>query len=243
MKDVPVDPEEEHLIVERYEDDFSEFHDTKNRQHGWVHPSGAHMTINDLGNIFLWLIKLLTVHNGDDTIILKIDPEKQQVDFYQKGKLNSETDDDVNIKIHKTLTILVDMAVNKTFNDVLTEKVEKDVSQTYNANHKTTTKGNREETVTGNEKHKSANTDIESNAPVGIKGMSTQLGGDVLQPYWQSEMDTWSQYPVIIPSVPFPPGSPVPPAPPLINMALNGFIAKIKEMDTAAKMAGGKALK
>ena len=38
LKDVPTDPEEEHFAVERYEDDFSEFHDTKNKQHGWVHP-------------------------------------------------------------------------------------------------------------------------------------------------------------------------------------------------------------
>ncbi|MDR1203820.1 MAG: hypothetical protein LBL58_19595, partial [Tannerellaceae bacterium] len=182
MKDVPTDPEEEHLIVERYEDDFSEFHDAKNRQHGWVHPSGAHATINDLGDIFLWLIKLLTVHNGDDTIILKVNPEDKSVKFYQTGKLESETDDSVNIKIHKTYDLKVDGNVTNKFNAEETTE------------------------VIGNSSHKSANTDIESTAPVGIKGTGTLLGAGVLQPYWADETAAWTQYPVIIPPVPWPPG-------------------------------------
>jgi hypothetical protein len=160
MKDVPADPEEEHLIVDRYEDDFSEFHDTKNHQHGWVHPSGAHMTINDLGDIFLWLIKLLTVHNGDDTIILKVNPEDKSVIFYQAGKLESETDDLVNIKIHKTRTTEIDKAVTDTFHDTYNQTVDKDVTKKFKANETTE--------VTGNSSHKSADTDIESTKPVGV---------------------------------------------------------------------------
>jgi hypothetical protein len=219
MKDVPTDPEEEHLVVERYEDDFSEFHDTKNRQHGWVHPSGAHATINNLGDIFLWLIKLLTVHNGDDTIILKVNPEDQSVSFYQKGKLESETDDSVNIKIHKTYDLKVDGNVTKKFN------------------------ANETTEVTGNSSHKSANTDIESTAPVGIKGTDTLLGAGVLQPYWAAETAAWNMYPVIIPPTPWPPGMPVPPAPPIICMALNGIRAALLEADTKAMASGAKSIK
>jgi hypothetical protein len=235
MIDVPIDPEEEHLVVEQYEDDFSKFDDTKNKQHGWVHPSGAHFTINQLGDMFIWLIKMLTIHNGDDSIILEVDPEKQQVDFYQKGKLNSETDDDVNIKIHKTLTELVDKAVQRTFNDTLTELVDKAVKKTYNATEETT--------VIGSSKHTSADTDITSTAPVGIKGMETLLGSGVLQPYWTEETAAWNQWPVFIPSVPFPPGVPVPPAPPLINMALNGLRIALTKADATAMAGGAKSIK
>jgi hypothetical protein len=136
MKDVPTDPEEEHLAVERYEDDFAKFDDTKNRQHGWVHPSGAHGTINNEGDIWLWLIKMFTLHNGDDSIILEIDPEKQQVDFYQKGKLNSETDDDVNIVIHKNLSAEIDKNVTILIHENSTSEIDGDVSNTI---HKTLT--------------------------------------------------------------------------------------------------------
>jgi hypothetical protein len=219
LKDVPTDPEEEHLVVERYEDGFSKFDDTKNSQHGAVHPSGAHFTINKLGEIFLWLIKTFTLHNGDNSIILEVNPETKSVKFYQKGKLESETDQSVGIKIHDTLTTTVD----------------KDVKETFKANETTE--------VTGNSKHKSANTDIESNSPVGLKGSGTQLGGGVLQPYWDKEKQAWSQWPLIIPPAPWPPGVPVPPAPPIICMALNGIKNMILAADTAAKASGALALK
>jgi hypothetical protein len=235
MKDVPVDPEEEHLIVDRYEDDFSEFHDTKNRQHGWVHPSGAHITINNLGDIFLWLIKLLTIHNGDDTIILKVNPEDQSVSFYQKGKLESETDDVVSIKIHKTRTTEIDKGVTDTFHDVYNQTVNGNVTKTFKTNETTE--------VTGNSSHKSADTDIESKAPVGIKGTDVLLGGGVLQPYWSSEIAAWSQWPSFIPSASLPPGVPVPPVPPIICMALNGLKAAISQADSTAMIDGAKSIK
>jgi hypothetical protein len=235
MKDVPVDPEEEHLIVDRHEDDFSEFHDTKNRQHGWVHPSGAHVTINNLGNIFLWLIKLLTVHNGDDTIILKVNSEDQSVCFYQKGKFESETDGIVSIKIHKTKTIEVGKAVSDIFHDTYSQTVDKDVTKTFKANETTE--------VTGNSGHKSANTDIESAAPVGIKGTGTLLGGGVLQPYWKAEKEAWLQWPSFIPSASWPPGAPVPPVPPIICMVLNGLKAALSEADSTAIANGAKSVK
>jgi hypothetical protein len=235
MKDVPADPEEEHFIVERGEDDFSRFDDTKNRQHGWVHPSGAHATINNLGDIFLWIIKLLTVHNGDDTIILKVDPEDRSVSFYQKGKLESETDDTVSIKIHKTRDTEIDKAVDDVFHDTYSQTVDKDVTKIFKENEATE--------VAGKSKHKSADTDIESAAPVGIKGTGTLLGGGVLQPYWSDETAAWSQWPVIIPPVPWPAGLPVPPAPPIICMAINGLKNALLAADSKAKTSGALSLK
>jgi hypothetical protein len=166
MKDVPTDPEEEHLVVERYEDDFSEFHDTKNRQHGWVHPSGAHATINDLGDIFLWLIKLLTVHNGDDTIILKVNPEDQSVSFYQKGKLESETDDLVSIKIHKTRTTEIDKSVTDTFHDTYSQTVDGNKTEDIGGDENNSIEGGKTESIGGDEN-------------IGIEGSKTEnINGD-----------------------------------------------------------------
>ena len=219
LKDIPTDPEEEHFVVERYEDDFSTFQDTKNRQHGWVHPSGAHFTINNMGDIFLWLIKMYTMHNGDDTIILEVNPEDQSVKFYQKGKLESETDDLVDIKIHKTLDLLVDQ----------------DVTKLYNANEKTD--------VVGNSKHTSANTDIHSAAPIGMKGTETQLGGDVLQIFFDDLIAAVTRNPIIIPPVPWAEGLPVPPSPPIINMHLKGVWSDIVAAANKAKASCAKALK
>jgi len=97
LKDVPADPEEEHLVVERYEDGFSQFHDTKNRQHGFAHPSGAHCTINRLGDIFVSLVKNLTVHNGGSAVF-KVDPENNSVSFHVKGDFDVASDAPVGIK-------------------------------------------------------------------------------------------------------------------------------------------------
>jgi hypothetical protein len=235
MKDVPVNPEEEHFVVERGEDDFSRFDDTKNKQHGWVHPSGAHFTINRLGDIFLWLVKLLTVHNEDDTIILKIDPENKSVNFYQAGKLELETDDIVSIKIHKTRTTEIDKAVDDVFHDTYSQTVDKDVTKIF--------KRNETIDVTGKSGHKSADMDIESMAPVGIKGTGTLLGGGVLSPYWDEETSAWSQWPLIIPPIPWPSGSPVPPVPPIICMALNGIKNALLQADLTAKAECAKSLK
>jgi hypothetical protein len=198
LKDVPTDPEEEHLVVERFEDDFSQFHDTKNKQHGWAHPSGAHFTINELGDMFLWLIKMLTIHNGDDSLILEIDPEKQNVRFYQKGNTESETDGFVKITIHDILNLIVD----------------KDVTRVFGANESTD--------VTGNSRHKSANTDLASDKPFGFKGGGVELGSGVLRPLWKGLIKARTRNPIIIAPVALIAGAPVLPIPIFMNMATVG---------------------
>jgi hypothetical protein len=125
----------------------------------------------------------------------------------------------VNIKIHKTYTLTVDKNVTKKFNE------------------------NESTEVIGNSSHKSADTDLESTAPLGIKGTGTLLGAGVLQPYWTAETAAWTQWPVFIPSVPWPPGIPVPPAPPIINMALNGLKAALLSADSTAMANGAKSIK
>jgi hypothetical protein len=141
----------------------------------------------------------------------------------------------ITIKIHKTRTIEIDKEVKDTFHDVYDQTVDKDVTKTFKANETTE--------VTGNSNHKSANTNIESTAPVGIKGTDTLLGGGVLQPYWGDETAAWSQWPLFIPPASWPPGLPVPPAPPIICMALNGLKSALLNADSTAMANCAKSIK
>ncbi|MDR0759635.1 MAG: hypothetical protein LBF74_05925 [Treponema sp.] len=85
--------------------------------------------------------------------------------------------------------------------------------------------------------------DIKSPTPIGIKGTETILGNGVLQPYWKAETNAWKQWPMFIPPVPWPAGMPVPPAPPIICMALNGLRDAIAAADAAAQANGAKSIK
>jgi hypothetical protein len=187
VADMEINPEEEHLVVEQFEDDFSMFHDTKNNQHGFLHSTGIYGVINKDGSVWFQSIKKFTFHNKDSSLFIEADS------------------DSGNITVK--------------------------------------TKGNEMINITQKSEHSSADTDIHSKAPIGVKGTETQLGGDVLQLYWNDEMKTWNQYPSFIPPGIWPPGSPVPPAPPLINMALNGIKKMILEADANAKKSCALALK
>ena len=68
------------------------------------------------------------------------------------------------------------------------------------------------------------NVDTESPNPIGIKGTGTQLGSGVLRPFWNRFMKAAGRNPLWIPSLKWPKFVPVPPVPPLINMAMNGFL-------------------
>lgn len=85
--------------------------------------------------------------------------------------------------------------------------------------------------------------DIQSPNPIGIKGTETQLGGDVLQTFLDDLISAVTRNPVIIPPIPLPPGAPVPPAPPLINMHLQGVWSDIVKAANKAKASCAKAIK
>ncbi|MDR2534544.1 MAG: hypothetical protein LBD29_00750 [Treponema sp.] len=123
----------------------------------------------------------------------------------------------------------------------LEEKLDK--YYTNRANVYTDIEKNEETRVQRNSLHESNNTDIYSATPIGIKGTETQLGGDVLQVFFDDLAKAWNQYPVIIPPVPWPPGLPVPPAPPIINMALNGIKLQTLRAIATAKASCAKTLK
>lgn len=108
---------------------------------------------------------------------------------------------------------------------------------------KTSIKKNQTIDVTENYKHSSADSDIHSKKPIGIKGTETQLGGDVLQVFFDDLIKAVTRNPVLIPPVPLPPGAPVPPVPPIMNMHLKGVWDDIVKAATKAKNSCAKALK
>jgi hypothetical protein len=86
--------------------------------------------------------------------------------------------------------------------------------------------------------------DVESGKPVGFQGTGTQLGADVLQVFFDDLITALkARNPVITPPALWPKGAPVPPAPPIINMFLNGVIADIAAAAVKAKASCAKALK
>ncbi|MDR1248902.1 MAG: hypothetical protein LBK63_06330 [Treponema sp.] len=85
--------------------------------------------------------------------------------------------------------------------------------------------------------------DIESEKPIGFSGTKTQLGADVLQVFFDDLKAAVKRNPAVIPPAPWPKGAPVPPAPPIINMFLNGVIEDIVAAIEKAKESCKKALK
>jgi phage baseplate assembly protein gpV len=85
--------------------------------------------------------------------------------------------------------------------------------------------------------------DIKSENPIGFSGAKTELGTDVLQVFFDDLKAAVQRNPVVIPSAPWPKGAPVPPAPPIINMFLNGLIVDIVAAIEKAKASCKKALK
>jgi len=167
VKDYSGTPDIQHTVGSILEDKYVEFHDTKESQHGFLHPSGTYGVINKKGKVFIH-----SVDNIEETV-----------------------DKNMEVKITET------------------------------------------------SKHSSADTDIHSTKPIGLKGTETLLGGDVLQVLFDDWIKVLTRNPVVIPPAAWPPAVPVPPAPPIINMYINGLVQDMVAAVVKAKANCKKALK
>lgn len=167
ITDMADDPEEEHFVVEEYEDGFTAFHDTKNSQHGFLHPKETFVTINKDGDIFMQSVKKLTFHNKDSDLMLEADSESGDVAFKTKGGLDSTIDKDVNL----------------TYKAKETADVTGDAEFNYKANWKVTVTGNAEIKTTGNTKIESSGMmNIKSSGPCTVESsaMTTVKGSSMV---------------------------------------------------------------
>jgi hypothetical protein len=167
ITDMKDDPEEEHLVVEEYEDGFTEFHDTKNSQHGFLHPKGTFAVINKDGDIFMLSIKKLTFHSKDSDLTLEADSESGDVTFKTKGKTDSTVEKDVI----------------ETIKGNQSSEVTGDASFAYKGNWKIVVTGNTEIKTTGNTKIESSGTlGVKSSGPCAVESsaMTTVKGSSMV---------------------------------------------------------------
>lgn len=94
IDDMANDPEEKDLVVKQYSDDFSEYHDAGNSEHGFVHPSGTYVTIDKDGTAFMKGVKELHVHDGDGNFEAVIDFTSGDVTLTTKGKQEKTVEGD-----------------------------------------------------------------------------------------------------------------------------------------------------
>lgn len=94
IDDMANDPEEKDLVVNQYADDFSEYHDTANNEHGFLHPSGTYVTIDKDGTAFMKGVKELHVHDGDGNFEAIIDFTSGDITLTTKGKQEKTVEGD-----------------------------------------------------------------------------------------------------------------------------------------------------
>ena len=117
ITDMEVNPEEEHLVVEEFDDDFTEFHDTKNSQHGYLHPSGTYFVINKDGSVWMRSIKKCTFHNKDSDLFIEVDPDTGNVTFKTKGSVDEIVNKNWNIAIFGEASITANDKLSITAKD------------------------------------------------------------------------------------------------------------------------------
>ena len=94
IDDMANDPEEKNLVVEQYSDDFSQYHDVGNSEHGFVHPSGTYVSIDKDGTAWMKGVKELHLHDGDENFEAVIDFTSGDITLTTKGKQEKTVEGD-----------------------------------------------------------------------------------------------------------------------------------------------------
>lgn len=94
IDDMANDPEEKDLVVKQYSDDFSEYHDVGNSEHGFVHPSGTYVSIDKEGTAWMKGVKELHLHDGDGNFEAVIDFTSGDITLTTKGKQEKTVEGD-----------------------------------------------------------------------------------------------------------------------------------------------------
>jgi hypothetical protein len=106
--DMEKDPEEEHLVVEQFEDDFTVFNDTKNNQHGFLHPTETFSIINKDGGIWTQSVKKYTFHNKESDLFFEANSDNGDITSRTKGNQRGVIDKDMELHIKGDCLIKVD---------------------------------------------------------------------------------------------------------------------------------------
>lgn len=157
VKDYQGTPDVKHTVGSILEDGFVIFHDTKESQHGVLHPSGTYAMIDGEGVAHINSIKKLIFHNDDDSVFAAIDSESGDIELKTKGGVKGTVDKDVEQEIKQNWTV----------------KINGDASVETSGNTKIKTTGNTDIESTGPATLKSSGpVTVESAATATIKGAS-----------------------------------------------------------------------
>ena len=108
IEDMANDPEEKDLVVEQYSDDFSQYHDVGNSEHGFIHPSGTYVSIDKDGTAWMKGVKELHLHDGDGNFEAVIDFTSGDIKLTSKGKQEKTIEGDVKETIKGKQEVEVD---------------------------------------------------------------------------------------------------------------------------------------
>jgi len=158
IDDMANDPEEKDLVVNQYADDFSEYHDTANNEHGFLHPSGTYVTIDKDGTAFMKGVKELHVHDGDGNFEAIIDFTSGDITLTTKGKQEKTVEGDLTETVKGKAETTIEGDATQTYKGKQSLEVGGDSEQTY--------KGKWSVSVTGD-------ASIESKGAVNIKATSS----------------------------------------------------------------------
>lgn len=121
ITDMVGDPEEPNFCVKEYLDGFSEFHDTKNNQHGILHPSGVYEMVDKDGKVFFQFIENFSFHDKSDQgkVNISFDSDGNATETLEgkkatevKGAISITGKDAVNVKSTGATTLTSSDAVN-----------------------------------------------------------------------------------------------------------------------------------
>ena len=107
ITDMETTPEEEHLGVDQFEDDFLVFNDSKNSQHGFLHPSGTFGIINKDGSMYVQSVKKFTFHNKESNLLVELDSLSGDISIKTKGRKTSEITGDVSTDIKSNWRVTI----------------------------------------------------------------------------------------------------------------------------------------
>jgi len=135
-------PDVQHTTGSILEDGFVTFHDTKNSQHGVLHPSGTFAMINKDGELFVHSVKKMTFHNKDDSLAVTVDSETGDVELKTKGgvKITADKNVEKEIKGNDEEKITGDWKIKVTGNTSIETAGNTDVKTTGNTKIESTGK-------------------------------------------------------------------------------------------------------
>lgn len=118
ITDMNCTPTEASFSVREWEDGFTEYHDSKNSEHGFLHPSGTFVTIDKDGQVSVQSVKNLNFHDKNGNLAATMDSSTGNVSVHVKGAITINSAQKTDIESPSTTLkggdVTVDGAVSAT---------------------------------------------------------------------------------------------------------------------------------